>query len=101
MTPQQTYYWKNRERIIERQREKREKQKEDKSEVAIDKVIDGLSFKESINIIENHFDKPIIDVLPNLSKKTIEILYVKAACDCRAGSLENILKESLKYGKEE
>ena len=125
MTPKQRYYWKNRERlleenkqryyeknkdsieerqkIIEEKKEKKrlveqkkveqKKQKKLKEELA--KEIKDLEFIEAKEVVENKFNTTFLEAIPNLSYAELESLFIKAACDCRAGEFEQILKKKV------
>lgn len=122
MTPKQRYYWKNRERLIEenkrryyeknkdsieeRQRileenkEKKrliEQEKIDKKKKKEDltKEIKDLEFIEAKEVVENKFNTTFLEAIPNLSYAELESLFIKAACDYRAGEFEQILKKKV------
>lgn len=122
MTPKQRYYWKNRERLLEenkrryyeknkdsieeRQRileenkEKKrliEQEKIDKKKKKEDltKEIKDLEFIEAKEVVENKFNTTFLEAIPNLSYAELESLFIKAACDYRAGEFEQILKKKV------
>lgn len=122
MTPKQRYYWKNRERLLEenkrryyeknkdsieeRQRileenkEKKrliEQEKIDKKKKKEDltKEIKDLEFIEAKEVVENKFNTTLLEAIPNLSYAELESLFIKAACDYRAGEFEQILKKKV------
>ena len=122
MTPKQRYYWKNRERLLEENKqryyeknkdridqrrnqieEKKEKkrlvdkqkiEKKKKKEELI-KAIKDLEFIEAKEVVENKFNTTFLEAIPNLSYNELESLFIKAACDCRAGEFEHILKKKV------
>ena len=122
MTPKQRYYWKNRERLLEenkqryyeknkvsieerqklieeRKEKKRliEQQKIEKKKLKEDltKAIKDLEFIEAKEVVEQRFNTTFFEAIPNLSYNELESLYIKAACDYRAGELEKILKKKV------
>ena len=122
MTPKQRYYWKNRERlleenkkryyeknkvsieerqkIIEERKEKKrlvEQQKIEKKKLKEDlsKEIKDLEFIEAKEVVEQKFNTTFLEAIPNLSYNELESLYIKAACDYRAGELEKILHKKV------
>ena len=122
MTPKQRYYWKNRERlleenkqryyeknkaiiedrqkIIEEKKEKKrlvEQQKIEKKKLKEDltKAIKDLEFIEAKEVVEQRFNTTFLEAIPNLSYEELESLYIKAACDYRAGELEKILHKKV------
>ena len=122
MTPKQRYYWKNRERlleenkqryyeknkasieerqkIIEEKKEKKrlvEQQKIEKKKLKEDltKAIKDLEFIEAKEVVEQRFNTTFLEAIPNLSYNELESLFIKAACDYRAGELEQILKKKV------
>ena len=122
MTPKQRYYWKNRERlleenkqryyeknkasieerqkIIEEKKEKKrliEQQKIEKKKLKGDlsKAIKDLEFIEAKEVVENKFNTTFLEAIPNLSYEELESLFIKAACDYRAGELEKILHKKV------
>ena len=122
MTPKQRYYWKNRERlleenkqryyeknkasiedrqkIIEEKKEKKrlvEQQKIEKKKLKEDltKAIKYLEFIEAKEVVEQRFNTTFLEAIPNLSYEELESLYIKAACDYRAGELEKILHKKV------
>ena len=122
MTPKQRYYWKNRERlleenkqryyeknkvsieesqkIIEEKKEKKrlvEQQKIEKKKLKEDlsKAIKDLEFIEAKEVVQQRFNTTFLEAIPNLSYEELESLFIKAACDYRAGELEKILKEKV------
>ena len=122
MTPKQRYYWKNRERlleenkqryyennkvsieerqkIIEEKKEKKrlvEQQKIEKKKLKEDltKAIKDLEFIEAKEVVENRFNTTFLEAIPNLSYEELESLFIKAACDCRAGEFEQILHKKV------
>ena len=121
MTPKQRYYWKNRERLLEEQRQRYyeknkdsieqrkkviEENKENKRLVEQQKIekkkkkeelikeIKELEFIEAKEVVEQRFNTTFLEAIPNLSYNELESLFIKAACDYRAGELENILTVS-------
>ena len=123
MTPKQRYYWKNRERLLEENKqryyeknkvsieqrhkiiEERKEQKrlieqqklEKKKKLKEDltKAIKDLEFLEAKEVVEQRFNTTFLEAIPNLSYNELESLYIKAACDYRAGELENISKKKV------
>lgn len=122
MTPKQRYYWKNRERlleenkqryyeknkvsieerqkIIEEKKEKKrlvEQQKIEKKKLKEDlsKAIKDLEFIEAKEVVEQRFNTTFLEAIPNLSYEELESLFIKAACDYRAGELEKILHKKV------
>lgn len=122
MTPKQRYYWKNRDRIIEEQRQRyyeknkdsieerkkvieenkekkrlieQEKIEKKKKKEDLTKAIKDLEFIEAKEVVENKFNTTFLEAIPNLSYEELESLFIKAACDYRAGELENILKKKV------
>ena len=122
MTPKQRYYWKNRERlleenkqryyeknkvsieerqkIIEEKKEKKrliEQQKIEKKKLKEDltKEIKDLEFIEAKEVVEQRFNTTFLEAIPNLSYNELESLFIKAACDYRAGEFEQILKKKV------
>ena len=122
MTPKQRYYWKNRERLLEENKqryyeknkaiieqrknqieEKKEKkrlveqQKLEKKKLKEDltKSIKDLEFIEAKEVVENKFNTTFLEAIPNLSYNELESLFIKAACDYRAGEFEQILKKKV------
>lgn len=122
MTPKQRYYWKNRERlleenkrryyeknkasieerqkIIEENKEKKrlieqEKIEKKKKKEDLTKAIKDLEFIEAKEVVEQKFNTTFLEAIPNLSYAELESLFIKAACDYRAGELENILKKKV------
>ena len=122
MTPKQRYYWKNRERLleenkrryyeknkdkIEERKNKIEENKENKRLVDkqkkeqkklkedLTKAIKDLEFIEAKEVVENKFNTTFLEAIPNLSYEELETLFIKAACDYRAGEFEQILKEKV------
>ena len=125
MTPKQRYYWKNRERLLEENKqryyeknkvsieerqkiieEKKEKkrlveqqkaeQKEQKKlKEDLSKAIKDLEFLEAKEVVEQRFNTTFLEAIPNLSYNELESLYIKAACDYRAGELEKILHKKV------
>lgn len=122
MTPKQRYYWKNRERlleenkqryyeknkvsieerqkIIEEKKEKKrliEQQKIEKKKLKEDltKAIKDLEFIEAKEVVEQRFNTTFLEAIPNLSYNELESLFIKAACDYRAGEFEQILKKKV------
>ena len=125
MTPKQRYYWKNRERLlqenkqryyeknkesieerqkiieekkekkrlIEQQKAEQKEQKKKKEDLA--KEIKDLEFIEAKEVVEERFNTTFLEAIPNLSYNELESLFIKAACDYRAGELENILKKKV------
>ena len=122
MTPKQRYYWKNRERLLEenkqryyeknkvnieqrqklieeRKEKKRliEQQKIEKKKLKEDlsKAIKDLEFIEAKEVVEQRFNTTFLEAIPNLSYDELETLFIKAACDYRAGELEKILHKKV------
>lgn len=122
MTPKQRYYWKNRERLLEENKQRYyeknkdkieqrknqikenkekkrlvEKQKIEKKKLKEDltKAIKYLEFIEAKEVVENKFNTNFLEAIPNLSYNELESLFIKAACDYRAGEFEQILKEKV------
>lgn len=122
MTPKQRYYWKNRERLLEENRQRYyeknkdridqrrnqiEENKEKKRLIEQDKIekkkkkeelikaIKDLEFIEAKEVVEQKFNTTFLEAIPNLSYNELESLFIKAACDYRAGELENILKKKV------
>ena len=122
MTPKQRYYWKNRERLLEenkqryyeknkvnieerqklieeRKEKKRliEQQKIEKKKLKEDlsKAIKDLEFIEAKEVVEQSFNTTFLEAIPNLSYDELETLFIKAACDYRAGELEKILHKKV------
>lgn len=122
MTPKQRYYWKNRERllednkqryyeknkasieerqkIIEEKKEKKrlvEQQKKEKKKLKEDltKAIKDLEFIEAKEVVEQRFNTNFLEAIPNLSYEELESLFIKAACDYRAGEFEQILHKKV------
>ena len=125
MTPKQRYYWKNRERLLEENKqryyeknkvnieqrqklieERKEKkrlveqqkieQKEQKKlKEDLSKAIKDLEFIEAKEYVEQRFNTTFLEAIPNLSYNELESLYIKAACDYRAGELEKILHKKV------
>ena len=122
MTPKQRYYWKNRERLLEEnkqryyeknkvnieQRQKlieerkekkrlveQEKVEKKKLKEDLSKAIKDLEFIEAKEYVEQRFNTTFLEAIPNLSYNELESLYIKAACDCRAGELEKILHKKV------
>ena len=125
MTPKQRYYWKNRERLLEENKqryyeknkasieerqkiieEKKEKkrlieqqkaeQKEKKKKKEdLSKEIKDLEFIEAKEVVEERFNTTFLEAIPNLSYNELESLFIKAACDYRAGEFEQILKKKV------
>lgn len=122
MTPKQRYYWKNRERLLEEQRQRYyeknkdsieqrkkviEENKENKRLVEQQKIekkkkkeelikeIKELEFIEAKEVVEQRFNTTFLEAIPNLSYNELESLFIKAACDYRAGEFEQILKEKV------
>lgn len=122
MTPKQRYYWKNRERLleenkrryyeknrdsIEQRRNQIEENKEKKRLVEKEKIekkkkkedlikaIKDLEFIEAKEVVENKFNTTFLEAIPNLSYNELESLFIKAACDYRAGEFEQILKKKV------
>lgn len=122
MTPKQRYYWKNRERLLEenkqryyeknkvnieqrqklieeRKEKKRliEQQKIEKKKLKEDltKAIKDLEFIEAKEVVEQRFNTTFLEAIPNLSYDELETLFIKAACDYRAGEFEQILKKKV------
>ena len=122
MTPKQRYYWKNRERLLEENKrryyeknkdriEERQKIIEEKKEKKrlveqkkkeqkklkedLTKAIKDLEFIEAKEVVENKFNTTFLEAIPNLSYNELESLFIKAACDYRAGEFEQILKKKV------
>lgn len=122
MTPKQRYYWKNRERLLEENKqryyeknkasieerqkiieEKKEKKRlveqqkieKKKKKEDLTKAIKDLEFIEAKEVVEQRFNKTFLEAIPNLSYNELESLFIKAACDCRAGEFEQILKKKV------
>ena len=122
MTPKQRYYWKNRERLLEENKqryyeknkasiEERQKIIEEKKEKKrlieqqniekkklkedLTKAIKDLEFLEAKEVVEQRFNTTFLEAIPNLSYNELESLYIKAACDYRAGEFEQILKKKV------
>lgn len=119
MTPKQRYYWKNRERLLEENKQRyyeknkdridqrrnqieenkrlvyQQKVEKKKLKDEISKAIKDLEFIEAKEVIENKFNTTFLEAIPNLSYEELETLFIKAACDYRAGELENILKKKV------
>ena len=106
MTPKQRYYEKNkasieeRQKIIEEKKEKKrlvEQQKLEKKKLKEDitKEIKDLEFIEAKEVVENKFNTTFLEAIPNLSYNELESLFIKAACDYRAGEFEQILKKKV------
>lgn len=122
MTPKQRYYWKNRDRIIEEQRQRyyeknkdridqrrnqieenkekkrlveQEKIEKKKKKEDLTKAIKDLEFIEAKEVVEQKFNTTFLEAIPNLSYSELESLFIKAACDYRAGEFEQILKEKV------
>lgn len=122
MTPKQRYYWKNRERLLEENKQryyeknkdridqrrnqieenkekkrliKQEKIEKKKKKEELIKEIKDLEFIEAKEVVENKFNTTFLEAIPNLSYNELESLFIKAACDYRAGEFEQILKEKV------
>ena len=125
MTPKQRYYWKNRERLLEEnkqryyeknkasieerqkiieekkekkrlvEQEKKEKKEQKKKKEDLIKEIKDLEFIEAKEVVEQRFNKTFFEAIPNLSYNELESLFIKAACDYRAGEFEQILKKKV------
>ena len=125
MTPKQRYYWKNRERLLEEnkqryyeknkvsieerkkiieenkekkrliEQQKAEQKEQKKKKEDLTKAIKDLEFLEAKEVVEQRFNTTFLEAIPNLSYNELESLYIKAACDYRAGELENILKKKV------
>ena len=122
MTPKQRYYWKNRERLLEENKQRYyeknkdrieqrkkvieenkenkrliEQQKIEKKKLKEDltKAIKDLEFIEAKEVVEQRFNTTFLEAINNLSYNELESLFIKAACDYRAGELENILKKKV------
>lgn len=122
MTPKQRYYWKNRERLLEENKQRYyeknkdsieqrkkviEENKEKKRLIEQDKIekkkkkedltkaIKDLEFIEAKEVVENKFNTTFLEAIPNLSYAELESLFIKAACDYRAGEFEQILKKKV------
>ena len=122
MTPKQRYYWKNRERLLEENKqryyeknkdriEERQKIIEEKKEKKrlveqkkkeqkklkedLTKAIKDLEFIEAKEVVEQRFNTTFLEAIPNLSYNELESLFIKAACDYRAGEFEQILKKKV------
>lgn len=122
MTPKQRYYWKNRDRIIEEQRQRyyeknkdridkrkkvieenkekkrlieQEKIEKKKKKEDLTKSIKDLEFIEAKEVVEQKFNTTFLEAIPNLSYNELESLFIKAACDYRAGEFEQILKKKV------
>ena len=122
MTPKQRDYWKNRERLLEENKqryyeknkdriEERQKIIEEKKEKKrlveqkkkeqkklkedLTKAIKDLEFIEAKEVVENKFNTTFLEAIPNLSYNELESLFIKAACDYRAGEFEQILKKKV------
>lgn len=122
MTPKQRYYWKNRERLLEENKQRyyeknkaiiedRQKIIEEKKEKKrlveqhkiehkklkedLSKAIKDLEFIEAKEVVEQRFNTTFLEAIPNLSYEELESLYIKAACDYRAGELEKILHKKV------
>lgn len=106
----QRYYEKNkvsieeRKKIIEENKEKKRlieqqkaEQKEQKKKLKEDltKAIKDLEFLEAKEVVEQRFNTTFLEAIPNLSYNELESLFIKAACDYRAGELEKILHKKV------
>lgn len=97
MTPQQKYYLNNREKLKEKAKERYNKKKEllNSKKEDICNLIKDLEFIEAKEVVEQRFNTTFLEAIPNLSYNELESLFIKAACDYRAGELENILKKKV------
>lgn len=122
MTPKQRYYWKNRERLLEENKQRyyeknkdrieqrkkvieenkekkrlidQEKIEKKKKKEDLTKAIKDLEFIEAKEVVENKFNTTFLEAIPNLSYNELESLFIKAACDYRAGEFEQILKKKV------
>ena len=122
MTPKQRYYWKNRERLLEENKQRYYEKNKDKIEERKNKIeenkekkrlvkqqklekknlkedltkaIKDLEFIEAKEVVENKFNTTFFEAIPNLSYNELESLFIKAACDYRAGEFEHILKKKV------